>query len=74
MECVCMNKMRSFHVSGYELQKQLQFAHEMALVPLKRINEKQSRLYNLATYGESTKVGDLVWNANKLWKKGVTSK
>ena len=45
-----------------KLQKQLQFAYEMAQVALKR------------TFGEIMKAGDVVWHANKLRKKGVKPK
>ena len=57
-----------------KLQKQLQFAYEMARVALKRTAEKQTRLYNQSTFGESMKAGDVVWYANKLRRKGVTPK
>ena len=57
-----------------KLQKQLQFAYEMARVSLKQSAEKQTRLYNQTAYGEVMKAGDVVWYANKLRKKGVSPK
>ena len=57
-----------------KLQKQLQFAYEMARVALKRTAEKQIWLYNQSTFGEIMKTGDMVWYANKLCRKGVTPK
>ena len=57
-----------------KLQKQLQFAYEMARVVLKRTAEKQTRIYNQSTFGESMKAGNVVWYANKLCRKGVTPK
>ena len=65
------------YISGQyaqKLQKQLQFAYEMAWVALKRTPEKQSGLYNQSTFEEIMKTGDVVWYANKLCRKGVTSK
>ena len=57
-----------------KLQKQLQFAYEIARVALKRTAEKQTLLYNQSTFGEIMKTGDVVWYANKLHRKGVTPK
>ena len=57
-----------------KLQKQLQFAYEMARVNLKRNADRQSRLYNRKAHGDGMKVGDMVWYANKLRKKGVSPK
>ena len=57
-----------------KLQRQLQFAYEMARIALKKTAEKQARLYDWTTFGESMKAGGAVWYANKLRKKGVTPK
>ena len=57
-----------------KLQKQLQYAYELTRGSLKRSAERQARLYNRAKFGEEMKVGDIVWYANKLRKKGVSPK
>ena len=57
-----------------KLQKQIQFAYEMAGVLLKKRAEKQTRLYNQSAFGEAMKVDDVVWYANKLLRKAITPK
>ena len=59
---------------AHKLQKQLQFAYEMARVSVKRSAERQIKLYNQSRYSETMNVGDMVWVANKLRKKGVSHK
>ena len=56
-----------------KLQKQLQFTYEMARISLKRSAEKQTQFYNQSAFGEVMKAGDMVWYANKLRRKGVTT-
>lgn len=57
-----------------KLRKQLEYAYDLARVSLKRMAERQGRLYNRGTFGDRIQVGDVVWYANKLRKKGVSPK
>ena len=56
------------------LQWKLQYAYELTRLHTKRAAERQKRLYDRGTFGESYKAGDLVWLINKNRKKGVTPK
>merc|ERR1711893_170362 len=57
-----------------KLQKQLEYAYELARICLKQSAERQMKYHNMNTYGETMKAGDVVWYANKLRKKGVSPK
>ncbi len=56
------------------LKQKLQYCYELAGRQLKKGAEKQKRLYDKGVYGEKFEVGDIVWYANKIRKKGESPK
>ena len=57
-----------------DLKRRLTKAYELARLNLKESANRQSKYYNLKSHGSSFNVGDSVWYANKLRKKGVSPK
>ena len=57
-----------------KLKSKLMYAYTLARKNLKKGAERQMNLYNRRKHGESFNLGDLVWYANKLRKKGVSPK
>ena len=56
------------------LKRKLQYCYELAGRQLKKGAEKQTRLYNRGLHGEKFHLGDVVWYADKIRKKGVSPK
>ena len=56
------------------LQSKLTEAYKLARLNLKSSAARQKKYYNAHTHGCSFNVGDSVWYANKLRKKGVSPK
>ena len=57
-----------------KLCDKLTYAYGLARVNLKKNVARQHKLYNTSHHGETFQVGDLVWYANRLRKKGVAPK
>ena len=57
-----------------KLRSKLTYVYDLARKHLRRNAERQANLYNRRKHGETFIVGDLVWYANKLRKKGLSPK